>query len=159
MASKALVVDAGKCTGCRTCEMVCSLLHEGKCGPQLSRVRVIKWEALGISVPATCADCTKPYCMLVCPVGAVTENAAAGAYVVDESKCIGCRACAMACPLGHAGFHPEKGTAMKCDLCTGDPACARFCPSGAIQYTDIDESLMAKRREFYKMLAQAGGVH
>jgi Fe-S-cluster-containing hydrogenase component 2 len=26
----------------------------------------------------------------------------------------------------------EKGSAVKCDLCNGDPACVRLCPSGAI---------------------------
>lgn len=159
MSVKSIVVDSKKCTGCRTCEMACSLVHEGACSPQFSRVRVVKWEAHGISVPVTCADCTKPYCMEVCPVGAVTFKPDLGSIIVDENRCIGCRACSMACPLGHAGFHPVKRKALKCDLCDGDPACAKYCPSGAINYTTMDEMLMAKRREFYKKLIQVGGGH
>lgn len=157
--AKSIVVDVHKCTGCRTCEMACSLIHDGKCGPELSRVRVVKWEAQGISVPVTCAGCTKPYCMLVCPVGAISEKAETGALVVDESKCIGCRACTMACPFGHAGFHLEKKKAIKCDLCDGDPACARFCPSGAISYASVSQSLMNKRREFFQKFIHEGGGH
>ncbi len=156
MALKSLVVNAGRCTGCRTCEMACSLWHEDKCSPRLSRVRVIKWEARGISVPAACANCTTPYCMLVCPVGAVSVQPENGALIMDGGKCIGCRACSTTCPLGQAIFHPEKRIAIKCDLCEGDPACARFCPSGALDYTTVDQSLMAKRRQFYKKVIEGG---
>jgi Fe-S-cluster-containing hydrogenase component 2 len=29
---------------------------------------------------------------------------------------------------------PATQTAAKCDLCKGEPACARFCPSKALEY-------------------------
>ena len=159
MALNALVVNAGKCTGCRTCEMACSLTHDGKCSPRLSRVRIIKWESQGVNVPSTCANCNTPYCMLVCPVGAVSVNSETGAVIMDESKCIGCRACSTVCPMGQAIYHPEKRTAIKCDLCGGDPVCAKFCPSGALSYTSVDQSLMQKRREFFKKVVFEGGDH
>lgn len=159
MSQKMLIVDPAKCTGCRTCEMACSLYHEGKCSPLLSRNRVVKFEAKGISIPTTCANCSKPYCMLVCPVGAISVNAETGAVVVNEERCIGCRACAVACPFGQANYHPERRVAMKCNLCDGDPVCVKFCPSGAITYGTMDESLMAKRRAFFsKFVSEEGGI-
>jgi len=154
MPEKMLNVDYSKCTGCRTCEMVCSLIKEGKCNPLLSRNRVIKFEAKGISIPTTCANCGKPYCMLVCPVNAISINAETAAVVVDETKCVGCRACAAVCPLGQASYHPERKVAIKCDLCEGDPQCVKFCPSGAISYGTIDQSLMSRRREFYAKILE-----
>ncbi|MGB9791134.1 MAG: 4Fe-4S dicluster domain-containing protein [Thermacetogeniaceae bacterium] len=157
MSQKMLFINPAKCTGCRTCEMVCSLYNEGKCSPLLSRNRVVKFEAKGISIPTTCANCSKPYCMLVCPVKAISVNADTGAVVVEETKCIGCRACAIACPFGQAHYHPERKVAMKCNLCNGDPMCVKFCPSGAITYETMDKSLAAKRREFFSKYASGEG--
>ena len=37
------------------------------------------------------------------------------------------------------------GHVFKCDLCDGDPVCARFCPTGAIVYAEMDP--MAGRQE------------
>lgn len=154
---KMLIVTPSKCTGCRTCEMACSLFNEGKCSPLLSRNRVVKYEAKGISIPTTCASCTKPYCMMVCPVQAISV-APTGAVVVDENKCIGCRACSIACPFGQAHYHPERNVCMKCNLCDGDPVCAKFCPSGAITWGYMDDSLAAKRREFFSRFASEEGM-
>jgi Fe-S-cluster-containing hydrogenase component 2 len=38
----------------------------------------------------------------------------------------------IACPFGTIFFDAGTGTAAKCDLCAGEPACARACPTGAI---------------------------
>ena len=35
-------------------------------------------------------------------------------------------------------FNPDTHKAYKCDLCDGDPACARACPTDAIEYAEID---------------------
>ena len=37
---KALVIDPGKCTGCKQCEMACSYENEGVFNPSKSRIRV-----------------------------------------------------------------------------------------------------------------------
>ena len=42
--SKALIIDYEKCIGCMTCEMVCSVKHEGVINPFQSRINIVKWE-------------------------------------------------------------------------------------------------------------------
>ncbi len=141
---KTLMVEPSKCTGCRSCEMACSLYHEGKCSPVLSRMRVVKYEALGKSYPSVCSQCSKPKCLESCTNGAVKLNEATGAVTIDESLCTGCRSCLVACP--QVGFNTQKRVAFKCDLCGGEPQCARFCPSGAVAFSDVNDILMARRR-------------
>jgi len=34
------VAHPDKCVGCKVCEIICSLTHEGVCGPTLSKIRV-----------------------------------------------------------------------------------------------------------------------
>ncbi|HEX3044636.1 MAG TPA: 4Fe-4S dicluster domain-containing protein [Bacillota bacterium] len=146
MLSKSLMADAGKCTGCRTCEMACSQFHEGKSSPVLSRTRVIKFDAKGENFPTICSHCSKPSCLTACKTGAMRLDSKTGAVTINEALCNGCRACLAACPESRVSFHPEKKVAFKCDLCNGDPQCAKFCPTGAIAYGDIDELLMIRRR-------------
>ncbi|OPX90576.1 MAG: Anaerobic dimethyl sulfoxide reductase chain B [Pelotomaculum sp. PtaB.Bin104] len=153
MYHKILTVDANKCTGCRTCEMVCSLHHEKKCSPILSRTRVVKFEALGLNFPIVCTHCSKPKCMVACSHDAMRVDSETGAVLIDEALCTGCRSCLAACPRSQVGFHPDKGVAFKCDLCEGNPQCARFCPTGAIRYSVMDEYLMAKRRALLSVKA------
>ena len=45
-------IDAEKCTGCRTCEVICSLTHaKGRIEPRQARVRVYRDEVEGIFTP------------------------------------------------------------------------------------------------------------
>lgn len=49
---KKIVINAGKCTGCRTCEVVCSLTHsKGVINPRESRIRVYRDDVGGIFTP------------------------------------------------------------------------------------------------------------
>ena len=42
---KVLIVDAEKCTGCKVCELVCSMTKQGEYSPTKSYIRVMKnWE-------------------------------------------------------------------------------------------------------------------
>lgn len=57
---KLIYIDHQKCVGCATCEMVCSLVHEGICSPSLSRIRVVRYPTQAFNVPITCAFCEFP---------------------------------------------------------------------------------------------------
>lgn len=128
------LIDPDKCTGCRRCEVACSFFKEQECNPAKSRVRVAKEEKDFINVPFLCVHCDKPYCQEVCPVEAIFRDENTSAILVNEDTCIGCRLCAIACPIGAIYLDPEKGTILKCDLCNGDPKCVKYCDVKALQY-------------------------
>ena len=65
---KALVVKHENCTGCLSCEMVCSLLHDGECNLTLSRIKVVKANGGGTheNVAVVCQQCRDPQCADAC---------------------------------------------------------------------------------------------
>ncbi|MGQ9921134.1 MAG: 4Fe-4S dicluster domain-containing protein [Desulfobacca sp.] len=134
---KTLIIDAQKCSGCRSCENYCSLKHEGVCSPAKGRIHVVKWEQEGIFVPINCRRCERPACQLVCPRNATYRNFATGAMEVDPHRCLGCLSCVSACPFGATFVDPETGSVLKCDLCGGDPTCVKVCPTGALTYEEV----------------------
>jgi Fe-S-cluster-containing dehydrogenase component len=70
--------------------------------------------------------------MDACPENAIYVEKKTGARVVDLDKCTGEAACVKACQFSMIHLNPNTGQAFKCDLCGGDPQCAKWCPTGAI---------------------------
>ena len=148
MEQKVLVVDQQKCTGCRLCELVCSVYHTGSSNPSRSRIKVVKWEHVGIYLPMICNHCETAYCVEVCPTKACHREAENNnRVVIDKNLCIGCRTCIVACPFGHPFFDVYERVTVKCDFCDGDPKCVVFCEPKAITYVDADRIDVAKKRE------------
>ena len=139
MQEKVLIIDHEKCTGCRQCEMVCSVFHTGASNPSRSRIRVIKWEHIGVYLPITCQNCEKPFCTEVCPTKACHIDLKRHMVLIDKNKCIGCKTCILACPFGAPFFDKVECVTVKCDYCDGEPQCVRFCDVGAIKYLDAAE--------------------
>ncbi|RJQ39765.1 MAG: 4Fe-4S dicluster domain-containing protein [Dehalococcoidia bacterium] len=151
--AKALKIDLEKCVGCRTCEMVCSAKHAGIINPFQSRIKVIReqeWEG----VPMTCAQCEDPQCGAVCPVKAISRDEVLGRVVIDYDRCIGCRMCVTACPFGLMNFDSVAKRVTKCDLCDGDPECAKFCFYKTLTYVDVSELGDGKRRTAAELLSR-----
>ncbi len=144
---KILVIDHEKCTGCRLCELVCSVKHEGVSNPYRARIKIVKWEMEGKMVPVVCQQCEDAPCMAVCPVKAISRSETTGAVQVDYDVCIGCRMCMNACPFGAMGYDWVNKQVIKCDLCGGDPQCAKFCETGAIQYVEKSSLNAMKQRK------------
>ncbi len=136
---KVLMLNYEKCTGCRLCEMVCSVRHEGVLNPSKARIKIVKWEWEGRYVPMSCQQCVSAPCLQVCPVKAISRDESLNRVQVDYDTCIGCRMCVAACPFGAMGFNVDTKKVFKCDFCDGDPQCARFCEVGAVQYVDADK--------------------
>ena len=136
--SKLLVVNPEKCVGCRTCELMCSFGRIGEFNPRRSAVTVMNYEAALTSVPVMCMQCDEACCLKVCPVGAITRDET-GVVTKNGDKCIVCKMCVSACPLGNISYSPSERKVFKCELCGGDPRCAKFCNSGAIQFVDPSE--------------------
>ena len=144
--AKVLMLDYEKCTGCRLCELVCSVKHEGVSNPARSRLKIVKWEMEGRYIPMSCQQCESAPCQAVCPVKAVSRDGNLDRVMVDYDICIGCRICVAACPFGGIAFDSLAKRVIKCDLCDGDPQCARFCETGAILYVDAGVVSTVKQR-------------
>lgn len=132
---KRLIVNPAECTHCRNCELACSYYHAGSptpIGPRVIEVRRVD----SVPIPLTCLQCDDAACVKACPVaGALLRNPDTGAIEVTDA-CIGCKACVYACPFGAMYFSEKIHTALKCDLCGGDPSCAQFCPTDALVWAE-----------------------
>lgn len=154
--AKALYIDYQKCTGCRLCELVCAVQHDGISNPTRSRIKVMKWEAEGLYVPMSCQQCQDAPCVNVCPVKALSRDEDMARVIVDYDVCIGCRSCVAVCPFGAMSFNTVDKKVFKCDLCDGDPQCVRFCEVGAVGFVEPDEISIHKKREAAERLSSAG---
>ena len=147
MNGKVLLIDHEKCTGCRLCELVCSVFHNGSSNPSRSRIKVVKWEDVGFYLPTTCQNCEKPFCVEVCPTKACHKDVDHQRVVIDRDKCIGCKTCIIACPFGAPLFDHVERVSIKCDYCDGEPQCAAFCEVKAVDYVDAEKLNFNKKRE------------
>lgn len=98
-----MVIDLKRCYGCYACVMACKTANHTP--PGVFWARLLKGESgkfpnvVRQSLPVLCMQCEEPSCLEVCPTGA-TLKLDDGIVVVDKDKCMGCKACMMACPYG-----------------------------------------------------------
>ena len=118
--------DYLRCSGCRRCEIACSLHHEGKMWPEASRIRVFMLVP-GVEIPHFCVQCHDHPCVSACPVEALSVDRETTAVLVDREKCTSCGLCVKACPGNIPYLHPGDNKAVICDLCGGDPECVKVC--------------------------------
>ena len=143
-----LVANGARCTGCQRCEMNCTLINDGKVMPYISRIKVLRnyyhgndGETGGIFgdfmyTPDTCHQCEDPACLKACPMGAISVRESDGVRVIDQEKCVGCGACAEACPFDMPTVDPETSKSTKCVSCG---YCAENCPCGALKICTWEE--------------------
>ncbi|MGQ4912771.1 MAG: 4Fe-4S dicluster domain-containing protein [Candidatus Thorarchaeota archaeon] len=141
-----LAINTDLCTGCRNCELACSMTHTQSFNPKRSRIQILKEEMQNLVVPMVCLQCESPLCKNACPTNAIQENDQ-GILFVNEQDCIGCANCVTACIYGGIEMDPRTRKAIKCDLCGGDPACVRACEYGAITLVTTDDGGYVARRE------------
>ena len=138
-----LLVNSKKCTGCRTCELVCSFVHTDEFSYENSAVRVTKDEEWGTNSLAVCRQCGNPECVRVCPTDALSKNKDTGFVSFDIDQCTYCLLCIEACP--YQSIFANEDRIIICDLCGGDPMCAKYCPAEAIEW--IKKYKIGQRRK------------
>lgn len=141
-----LLVDYDSCSGCQSCVLMCSLIKTGIFSPSRSRVTIKKWEDQCLNIPIICEHCNAPPCATACPATAIRKNPETGIVEIDQELCIGCKACATACPYGSDTVHFINDKAVLCDLCAGNPQCSRICQQKAIAYMPTTIAAQHKKR-------------
>jgi len=152
---KLIEISHDNCVGCRLCEMVCSLSHEGECSTTLSRIKICRDEEFGNNLVALCIQCPDAFCLESCPSDAISRDNKTGAVLVDPDSCTACEACLDACPVGAIYLNTQTNTIFKCDLCGGDPECVKFCSTEAIKYLEETAELEARRHAIVHRLRTA----
>lgn len=171
MANKhyAMVIDLNTCVGCNACMAACAMENQTPVWTNSWRTYVHDLEVGGNYdeqirrrfFPRLCNHCDNPPCMSVCPTGA-THKLENGIVLVEDELCMGCRACAMACPYdarysitysdvskgqefyGEA-FEREHPSVDKCSFCAHrvmkglKPACVETCVGESRMFGDLND--------------------
>ena len=122
--------DSSRCTGCKTCELVCKDYHD--LGPDILFRRIYdfeggSWEktpegawnktAFNYHLAVSCNHCDSPACVENCPTGAMRKDAETGLVNADPEVCIGCGTCQKSCPYDAPRIDAELSVSRKCDGC------------------------------------------
>ncbi len=177
--SLGVLFDATRCIGCRKCEEACNKVNElpapakpfGDLGV-LERPRRTDAKAYTVvnryeNIPGAkgplyrkiqCNHCLEPACASACFVRAFEKNSN-GAVTYDESVCVGCRYCMIACPFEIPTYEYDKAFTpriMKCTFChprllKGQlPGCVEICPAEALTF--------GKRRNLLRIARERIGL-
>ncbi|NIS61454.1 MAG: 4Fe-4S dicluster domain-containing protein [Proteobacteria bacterium] len=124
-------LEREKCTGCRLCEMVCSLSGEGKMDLTISRIQ-INPSSENQYQPRVCLQCQRCPPSEVCPTGAFQRDEGTGVVRVAQETCDGCGLCVSECSF--SSVFEENGRILVCNLCQGKPKCVEVCHKQAIMF-------------------------
>ena len=160
MSQYAFFFDSTKCTGCKTCQVVCKENHKLAVGNLWRKVyqyeggtwaydSETEWykaqDVFGYHISIACNHCTNPACVANCPVTAITKDAETGIVTSDTEACIGCKTCITACPYGAPSYVEDAGIVNKCTMCASrvkdnkKPLCVSACPLRALDFGTAEE--------------------
>ena len=134
-----------KCTGCKSCELICSMTKNRVFNSIKSRIKIIELDYLGFSNPVVCIQCEEPRCIGACPTNSLSKGDL-GIIHLDLETCSGCGLCVEACVIGAIRLDVERKVPLICDLCGGEPACVKWCPTGCLSF-EPGEGLPAREAE------------
>jgi Fe-S-cluster-containing dehydrogenase component len=155
MARYGMTVDQKLCVGCNACVLACkneNAVPEGEARCWTVQAERGVFPLLTLETRSErCNHCEDAPCVNACPTQA-SHYEDGGIVVVDPEKCVGCKACIVACPYEVRYVHPD-GYVDKCTFCVHrvregkDPACATVCPTKAITFGDLDDPRSAIFRQ------------
>ncbi|HDX4048599.1 TPA: formate-dependent uric acid utilization protein AegA [Enterobacter soli] len=163
-----IMANSQQCIGCRACEVACVMAHNGEQHVLSERhfhPRITVLRSGARTSPITCHHCENAPCAQSCPNGAISKNH--DSVQVNQQKCIGCKACVVACPFGTMEIivtplnnGSVKATAHKCDLCVQrpqGPACIENCPADVLTLATpgvLDNLAKSRRQRTARLEAQ-----
>lgn len=165
-----IIVNADECTGCETCESVCSFVHDGEFNPMNTRIHRVRIEPV-FNIALACQKCEDAPCVSACPEKALEKNDD-GSIIVDPDKCNGCGFCVRACDFGVISLHMSSQKALVCDLCVGmkeefideesgkkEPQCVLVCPKECISLKNVaqigeETRIAAAKRLFHDLIEE-----
>jgi formate dehydrogenase iron-sulfur subunit len=158
--AKAILYDSTLCIGCRECEKTCSERWKLPYNEKIAADETISAHKLTTIRThgerfsrKLCMHCLDPACVSVCPVAALRKTAA-GPVIYDESRCMGCRYCLVACPFEVPVYEwaARIPRVRKCDMCSDRipngvvTRCSEACPTGATITGNRDELIAEARK-------------
>ena len=146
MSRLAIDLDMSKCVSCGACAIACMDQNDIELDAGKGPFRCVfdMEEREGFShLSLACMHCVDAPCIVGCPSACIHKDPETNLTVFDNTNCIGCHSCAMACPYGVPSFGPD-GKMVKCDGCYVRvqhgllPACVKACPTKALRLIDLD---------------------
>ena len=126
---KKLFADSSKCTGCGTCEEVCSEAWYKVKDKDKSAIRVTDDGQGGYAI-GVCDQCG--VCKEMCSIMALKATRD-GVVRLNRKTCVGCLICVGECLRNYMRYNDDLPTPFKCVACG---LCAKQCPSGALMIVD-----------------------
>lgn len=132
---KTIKVNADKCNGCRTCEVVCSAFHSkptySSINPAAARIHVTTHRLKDIWLPVFAGEYTPAECN------------GRDQYTIDGKQYDECSFCRATCPSRDLFREPDTGLPLKCDMCEGQekPLCVEWCLNEVLTYEEREEEV------------------
>jgi len=126
MARFGMVIDNRKCVGGMDCVVACKTendVPDGHCRDWIAKRVEGRMPDLRLTITSErCNHCDRPPCVTCCPTGASHVHDYGKVVLVDHDKCIGCKACARACPRNIITMVPFKSDRMLVVACSNQDA-------------------------------------
>jgi len=171
---KSILVDTSRCTACRGCQIACkqwnglqgthtkqagSYENPGDLSDQTYKIVRFAEGKNGDGKPywyffsESCRHCLSPGCMAVAEKDEIVVDEKTGAVLyTPATKDLDFKETLKGCPYNIPRQNPTTKVLSKCTMCfdriTNDliPACAKSCPTGAIQFGERDAILAAAKK-------------
>jgi len=159
-----LFQDQDNCIGCHSCQIHCKASKSLGVGPLPSQIitvgpKMIHGLPRSAYVFMPCFHCQRPWCVAACPTGAMQKRPSDGIVFVDQSLCVGCKSCMLACPWGAPQWNPETRKVVKCDYCVDRldqgllPACVTNCTTKCLHFGQPEEIPNLKRERYARKVS------
>ena len=145
-----MVMDTRRCIGCHSCTVACKVNNELPIDMIYNPVFTVRADRGFPSrqhdlLSALVHALREPALRRMLSHRGIAAGCADGIVWVDQNKCIGCKACIMACPYHARHQNAKTGTVQKCDFCKErvreglEPFCVQTCHQRARIFGDLDD--------------------